>query len=109
VSYHRPENMRRCSVEKNNLVVRQLEKTREERSPDLAQLQTDREREIAQQKKQHFQLEAKKQREVRKQQLQEKEERSYDTIMLAGNMKSNAEIQATADATAAEEYEDDFF
>jgi aspartokinase len=109
VSYHRPENVRRFSVEKNNPIVKALEKTREERYPNLAQEQQDRLREIQMQKKQEQQRLEKEKEIQRLQQLREKEERSYDRIMNAGNMTSVSDMKASADATAAEEYEDDFF
>jgi len=55
VGFHRPENVRRLQVEKNNPIWKALEKTKVERNgEDLAQLQQDRLREIQQQKKQQY-------------------------------------------------------
>jgi hypothetical protein len=108
VSTHRPENMRRIQVEKNNPIVRELDKTKVERNDiDLSQVQSDREREIQQTKKAHFKQVAALQLKEKKLALQEKEARSYDVIMNSGNMTSNTE-RGTADETAADEYEDDF-
>jgi hypothetical protein len=109
VSYHRPENVKRMSVEKNNSIVRQIEKTKVENHPDLAQIQQDRDREIQRAKKNLYkQLEKKKQIEKLRHE-QEKEQRSYDRIMRPENMTAVSDIKATVDATAAEEYEADFF
>ncbi|EJK48885.1 hypothetical protein THAOC_32279 [Thalassiosira oceanica] len=83
VGYHRPNNVRRRQTEKNNPVVRQLEKTKKELFPDLAQEQAARMREI-------------------------QEERSYERIMTQDKMTSNADMNATVDDSAAVDYEDDF-
>ena len=60
VGYHRPENVRRCKIAKNNTIVRQLEKTKRELHPDLAKEQQDRLNEIQKQKKAQRILEEKK-------------------------------------------------
>ena len=110
VSYHRPDNVKRMSVEKNNPIVRQIEKTRIEKpSTNLAQEQQDRLREIQKQKKAEYARLAKEKQLAKLQAQQEKEARSYDRIMKPENMTAVSEMQATEDATAAEEYEDDFF
>lgn len=109
VGFHRPDNVRRISVEKNNPIVRAIEKTREERFPDLSQMQQDRLNALQRQKKEEFKRMAKEKQMVKLEREREKHERSYDRIMVAENMVSTLDIKATADATAAEEYEDDFF
>mmetsp|Transcript_18134 Transcript_18134/g.43615 ORF Transcript_18134/g.43615 Transcript_18134/m.43615 type:complete len:215 (-) Transcript_18134:58-702(-) len=108
VGYHRPENVRRIKVEKNNTIVRQLEKSKRELYPDLAKEQQDRSNEIRLQKKAHRKVEEKAERLKQLERAREKEERSYDRIMGEDKMMSNAEMNATADSTAAEEFEDDF-
>mmetsp|Transcript_630 Transcript_630/g.1089 ORF Transcript_630/g.1089 Transcript_630/m.1089 type:complete len:215 (+) Transcript_630:239-883(+) len=108
VGYHRPENVRRVKTEKNNIIVRQLEKTKKELYPDLAKEQERRLKEIQVQKKAHRRADEKAKRLVALERAREKEERSYDRIMGEEKMKSNAEMNATEDATAAEEFEDDF-
>ena len=109
VSFHRPENVRRINVEKHNSIVRQIEKTKQERFPDLALEQQQREREIQLQKKAEWKKLAKEQQQQREEALQQKEARSYNHIMREENMSKNSEIQATVDSSAAEAYEDDFF
>lgn len=109
VGFHRPDNVRRMEVEKNNSIVRTIEKTKEERHPDLAQQQQDRLRVIQEEKKQEYKRLAKEKQLEKMEQQRLKEERSYDRIMNPEEMTSVSEMNATADATAAEEYEDDFF
>ena len=108
VGFHRPENVRRTAVEKNNSIVRQIEKTRQERFPDLAVEQQDHLRALQQEKKKAYKLAAAAKQEHKLQLQREKEARSYDRIMKEENMISTAEVQATADSTAAEEFEEDF-
>lgn len=108
VSYHRPENVKRLLVEKNNTIVRQLEKTKTEAFPNLAQLQQDRHREIALEQKQQQKQAAKEQRLAAEEAKRRAEELSYDRVFQQ-DMTSNADVKATVDASAAEEYEDDFF
>jgi len=109
VGFHRPENVRRTRVEKNNPIVRQIEKSKQELYPDLAQLQDDRDREIQREKRNEFKRLAKEKQLAKEAALQEKQARSYDRIHGEDNMISNKEISATEDDTAAEAYEDDFF
>jgi uncharacterized membrane protein YkoI len=109
VSYHRPDNVRRFEVHKNSAVVKVLEKTRQERFPDLHKEQQDRLVEIQRQIKAD---QKKKDKEAQQHKLEEKrrqEELSYDRIMDRGNMTAASDMGGTVDATAAEEYEEDFF
>lgn len=109
VGFHRPDNVRRCKVEKNNPIVKQIEKTREERHPNLYEEQQARLRKIQQQKKDHFK-QLQKDKQMKKLEAErEKELRSYDRLFVSDNMTAVSDLKATADTTAAEEYEDDFF
>ena len=111
VGFHRPDNVRRLKVEKHNSLVRQIEKSKTERNDiDLYESQQKRLQEIQRQKKNEF-LRLKKQKEQQKLLAQQqKHERSYDRLYEdPTQLTSNTEQNATADTTAAEEYEDDFF
>jgi hypothetical protein len=99
----------RIEVGKNNTIVRQLEKSREERFPDLAAEQQDQLREIQQEKKAEFKKMAEESKKQKAEALKAKEARSYAQIMKQDNMTSNTQMRASADASAAEEFEDDFF
>ena len=114
VGFHRPENVRKIKVAKDNARVKKIEKTRTERSDNVAdflyQAQQDRLNEIKQRKKEHMRQQ---QIEKKKKELEaekEKELRSYDRLFCdESQMTSTKSQNATADSTAAEEYEDDFF
>ena len=54
-------------------------------------------------------MEVKKQKMEALERKKREEELSYDRMMKSENMTSNADIAGTADETAAEAYEDDFF
>ena len=109
VSYHRPQNVRKIMAYKDNAIVNDLNRTKEERFPNLQKEQQDREKEIIREKKEKKRAEDKAKRLAEEEARKRKEELSYDRIMDVGNMTSNADVKATADNTAAEEFEDDFF
>jgi len=108
VGFHRPKNVRRVEVEKNNSIVNALNKTKVEKYPNLREEQQMRLDEIRREAKEKRRKEEKQKRLEELQRKKELEERSYDRIMASDNMTSN-QGRATADETAAEEYEDDFF
>ena len=91
VGFHRPDNVRRLSVEKNNHIVNAIKKTRTEiTNPNLYQEQQDRMAEITREKKEERRrMEKEKKAEVARRKA-EREERSYDRIMKEENMVSNA-------------------
>lgn len=109
VSFFRPNNVRRTKVEKNNPIVKQIEKTKEEKHPDLYAEQQARLRKIQQQKKAHYKQLQKEKEMKRLEAEREKEMRSYDRLFDLNNMTAVSEQKASADTTAAEEFEDDFF
>jgi hypothetical protein len=109
VGYHRPENVRRFKVEKNNSIVRQIEKSKEERFPDLYQEQQNRLREIQLLKKDATRQAALLKEQQMVEAIKAKEEMSYSRIMKPENMTMNSEFKSSIDTTAAEEYEEDFF
>ena len=90
VGYHRPENVRRCKIAKNNTIVRQLEKTKRELHPDLAKEQQDRLNEIQKHKKAQRILEEKQKKMEALERKREQEARSYDRIMGEDMMTSNS-------------------
>lgn len=79
VGYHKRENVRRISVEKNKAVVNALNKTKKkDPSPDLRQVQLDREEELAREKKQAKKEYAEQERQRQKEKrLKEQEKREY--------------------------------
>ena len=81
VGFHRPENVRRCKIAKNNTIVRQIEKSKQELHPDLAQEQQARLKEIQRQKKAQHILDQKKKKMEELERKREMEARSYDRIV----------------------------
>lgn len=110
VGFNNPQNVRRREVEKNPTIVRALNKTKEERHPNLAQEQQDRLAEIQASQKADRRAQEKQKRIQAMEEKKRAEEMSYDRIMKRENMTSNSQVRrAAADTSAAEEYEDDFF
>mmetsp|Transcript_17217 Transcript_17217/g.16672 ORF Transcript_17217/g.16672 Transcript_17217/m.16672 type:complete len:223 (-) Transcript_17217:177-845(-) len=117
VGFFRPENVRRLKAEKVNSIVNALNKTKVEKHPNLLQEQQNRDAEIVREKKEERRNEQNAQKLQEKQKRKEKAEKdeqsyeqSYDRILENDNkMKSNKDVEATEDNTAAEEYEDDWF
>ncbi len=139
VSYHRPENVRRMQVEKNNAIVKLVNKTKEERYPDLSQLQQDRLREMQQEKKANRKQQEKEKALAALEEQQRQEELSYDRLYDPDKMMNVAgefcldgcvsycivgkevaphekmsplfstDVKGTADSSAAEEYEETSF
>lgn len=100
--------LRRLTVEKHNPTVNDLNRTKREEHPDLAALQEERAREFrAEQKRLKKQKEAQEKQAARKR-AEEAELRSYTSMMNADNMQSNDAHAASADASAAAEFEEDF-
>lgn len=115
VGFHRPDNVRRIRVKKDNFRVKSFEKTRTEQLDKVEEMlsksQERRLKEIQRQKKEHNRMEQKAKKKAYQAQQIEKHNKSYDRIHIdnAHKMTSTKEMAATADSTAAEEYEDDFF
>lgn len=115
VGFHRPENVRRIRVTRDNARVRALEKTRTEKlggvEEFLGRSQERRLNEIKRAKKEHHRMAGRAKKKAFREQQAEKERRSYDRLHVdnAHEMTSTRDMEATADSTAAEEYEDDFF
>jgi hypothetical protein len=109
VGFHRPDNVRRLKIEKHNTIVRQIQKSKEERYPDLFQEQQDHLRELTLQKREEIKNASMLKKQQKDEAIRLKEEMSYDRIMVPEKMTRNSELKSSADTAAAEEYEDDFF
>jgi hypothetical protein len=98
-------------VEKNNAIVKSLEKTKTEIYPhrNLAIEQQNRLDEIQRTKKENRRKEEKQKRIAITENKLKQYELSYDRIMTPENMNSTLKSKATVDTSAAEEFEDDFF
>ena len=111
IGFHDKTKVKRVKVVKDQSVVNKISKTKEERFPNLEQLQSERAAEFraTQKEERRSQLQLEK-AAVREREL-EKERRSYATLMLPEKMTSNDELAGggTKDDSAARAFEDDFF
>lgn len=103
VGFHRPENVRRIEVQKNNPIVKALNKTKEERYPDLYAEQQDRLRQIQQEKKEQ------KKKEEKEARIAAAERRRLRDEPVSVKMVSETGVQRKAEDAAEEGYEEDFF
>lgn len=71
--------------------MKRLEKTKQERFPDLRQMREERDARERQEKKNVERERRKAEKEERERREQEKERRSYDTLFANANMRSNAD------------------
>ena len=108
VSFHRPANVRHVMVEKDKSVVKALNKTRVEASPDFAAERRAREQIYKKQRKEAAREMKKAELEARKKAEEERRLREYDGVFTEEAMVTNAEMAASEDTSAAVEFEEDF-
>nr|XP_033793424.1 coiled-coil domain-containing protein 25 isoform X2 [Geotrypetes seraphini] len=90
IGFHRPKEVKMVTVEKKvNEIVNRLEKTKDERFPDLAAEKEARDREERNEKKAQIQETKRKEKEERKKKKELDELRSYTSLMKAENMSTN--------------------
>lgn len=113
IGYHDKTKVKRILVVKDQSIVNKINKTKKEEFPDLCALQLLRAEEFkANQKK--ILIETKNAKKISdKKEKYEKEcqakIKNYSGIMKESKMKSNDEMGATIDDSAARAFEDDFF
>ncbi|CAI5734401.1 unnamed protein product [Hyaloperonospora brassicae] len=109
VGFKYPERVRHYKVaEKNTDIVKRLNKTKQELYPDLEK--EHQQREVlykAERKKQRLRLEAATRKEKQDYKAQ-KEPRSYSSLMSRDNVDSNNKLEAAADLSSVNAYEEDF-
>ncbi|KAJ3031267.1 Coiled-coil domain-containing protein 25 [Rhizophlyctis rosea] len=105
VTFVRPNMVKRVHVEKRiNEVVNRLNKTREERTPDLSELKIQREREERNVKREEEKKRRQEDLRVQEERKKEAEARSYGNVLKDTKMKSNK----NGAARTVEDFEDDF-
>ena len=90
VGFHRPQNVRRMSVEKNNPIVNALNKTKKELHPDLQAEQQARLLQIQKENKEKRKKAEKQKRLAELEKRRLKEELSYDRVLTSDKMTSNS-------------------
>ena len=95
-------------VEKNKAITNRIDKTKREEFPDLAMERAQRDFEFLQIKKAKAKAASKLKAEEAAARAAEKEARDYKHMMKEEAMKSNADVDATVDDSAAAAFEEDF-
>ena len=112
IGYHDRSAVRKVKVVKDNSIVNRISKTKREEFPNLAELQQQRLHDIMVEKKAKEKAEKQAKKEQEKQDALEREKRkeleSFSSIFANAEMTSNADIAASVDNSAAENFEDDF-
>ena len=85
-----------------------MEKTREWRDVDLRAEKEQRDREFQQNKKKAFKEKQKADKVLQQQRAEEAAAKDYALLDIAEAKKSNADFEATEDASAAVDFEEDF-
>ncbi|XP_016324750.1 coiled-coil domain-containing protein 25-like isoform X4 [Sinocyclocheilus anshuiensis] len=90
IGFHRQKEVKIVAVEKKiNEIINRLEKTKEERYPDLAAEKESRDREERSEKKTQLQEQKKKEKEEMKKKKETEELRNYSSLMKSDNMTTN--------------------
>ncbi|KAE8605665.1 hypothetical protein XENTR_v10015271 [Xenopus tropicalis] len=89
IGFHRQKDVKTMTVEKVSKIVNRLEKTKDERFPDLAAEKEARDREERNEKKAQIQEIKRKEKEEMKKKKEMDELRSYSSLMKSENMSSN--------------------
>mmetsp|Transcript_12097 Transcript_12097/g.28156 ORF Transcript_12097/g.28156 Transcript_12097/m.28156 type:complete len:123 (+) Transcript_12097:431-799(+) len=99
-----------AGVEKDNSIVNSLNRSQREEFPDLAAEQEARAAEFRREQKRAKQDQDAREKEERRKRIDEKEQRSFKSLMNSDNMTTNSGNLAAAsvDHSAAEAAEEDF-
>lgn len=90
IGFHRQKEVKIVAVEKKiNEIINRLEKTKEERYPDLAAEKESRDREERNEKKAQLQELKKKEKDETKKKKEMEELRNYSSLMTGDNMTTN--------------------
>ncbi|XP_060566422.1 coiled-coil domain-containing protein 25-like [Ruditapes philippinarum] len=90
VGFHKNKEVRKVRVEKRiNEIVNRLNKTKEEKFPDLRTLREDRDREEREDQRHKLQDQKKREKEEMERKEKEREQRSYSNLMTEDRMTSN--------------------
>lgn len=100
--------MKSIRVTKNNVIVNRINKTKEERFPDLAALQEQRAVEFRATLKQEKRHQLQSEKTARREREEQARVRSYASVMVADKMKSNTDFESSTDDSASKVFEDDF-
>lgn len=98
VGFHKHKEVRKVKLEKRiNEIVNRLNKTKEERFPDLRAEREERDRLEREVEKRSLQEQRRKEKEEQERKEKEREQRSYSSLMKAENMTSNVDAGNDSD------------
>ncbi|XP_051581109.1 coiled-coil domain-containing protein 25-like isoform X2 [Myxocyprinus asiaticus] len=98
IGFHRQKEVKIVAVEKKiNEIVNRLEKTKEERYPDLAAEKESRDREERNEKKAQIQEQKKREKDEMKKKKDMEELRNYSSLMKSDNMTTNEDCYDSDD------------
>ena len=109
IGFHDRSKVKRLKVVKDSSVVNRINKTKEERHPNLAELQLARAAEFRAAAKEERRAQLQTEKTARREREETAKLRSYSSIMKAEKMVSNADVQGSKDDSAAKAFEEDFF
>eukprot|EP01036_Dinobryon_divergens_P042054 gene42054-55813_t len=108
IGFHDKSKIKKLRVTKDNTVVNRINKTKEERHPDLAEEQRLRSVEMRAAAKQEKRLKEDAERTAKIEREQAAKLRSFESLMDEDKMRSNTDLQASVDNSSAKDFEDDF-
>ncbi|XP_042189036.1 coiled-coil domain-containing protein 25 isoform X3 [Callorhinchus milii] len=98
IGFHRQKDVKIIAVEKKiNEMLNRLEKTKDERFPDLAAEKESREREERNEKKAQMQEMKRREKDEMKKKTEMEELRSYSSLMKSENMSTNQDVGYDSD------------
>jgi predicted nucleotidyltransferase len=101
IGYHDRTKVKRMRVAKDNTIVNALNRTKEERHPNLADLQEARAAEFRAEQRVLKRENMKKDKDDRREREENAKMRSFETLLDESKMVSNSAMSATADARYA--------
>ena len=108
IGFHDRTKVKRLKVEKNNEIVKVINKTKTERFPDLEAQQMERAADFQREQKDIKRKQFQQQKELEKQREHDQRQRSYADVMIEDNMRSNKDVPSSVDVSAAKQFEEDF-
>jgi hypothetical protein len=108
IGFHDRSKVKRIRVEKDNAIVNRINKTKEIRFPNLAELQEERAAAFRAEQRAEKQQQKVLEKQYRREREEQAKMRSFESMMDTDQMRSNADMPASVDDSAAKNFEDDF-
>lgn len=109
IGFHNKANVKRLKVVKDSSIVNRINKTKEERHPNLEALQEERAAEFRAAAKEERRAQLQAEKGAKREREETAKLRSYSSLMKVDKMVSNTDVQGAVDDSAAKAFEEDFF